>query len=892
MSAAASTMSQAETAAFDFTFGVYNQAEGWVDRRRLSWAVLVDILTQHVVGPKAGSCIVPAVFAGQRRHKADAKKIDVVLLDSDAGATLAEIRAALSARRWAGIIASTHSHMSSRTMVKRSHWERWCAQQPHGTTPAAFLEQEKGYLPHVAAGTTLAGEDGDLITFSHSPCPKFRVALPLARPWVADVYPSQDAANDAWKERIEALAAALHLDHDQACTDTSRLFYLPRRPANDVPAETAVLDGAPCDIFTLPSANAENRLFNGTTATPRKLQPEARPEFSDKQTGELIDLLSWVGRYGTRFEIVKALRARSPHVFVGKIGDAVKHHIRCTNAEAHTNAGKDEATFVVNASESRADHKGFAYHCRHGHCDGRDRLFFLGSMLEQCWLKVEDLTAPAFLTGEDDVDSVAPGKATPGEKRPLFRPLPSPPEFPVAALGPLRDAAEAIQMRTQAPIAMCGNSVLAAATLAIQAHRDVELPGGGRKPLTEIFVSVADSGERKTTVDKLALAPVYRVEEEWRGEHDGATQRYANDHEAWKEARDTAKKKAKGDRGAIRAALDAIGPEPKAPPHPMLLVADPTPEALVLHLRDSRPWAGVFTAEGGILVGGAAFNDEARMRTGALFNTLWDGDPIRRARVLTGAAFLPGRRCSAHVMMQQVVADRLFGDAMLDGIGMLARTLLVAPESTAGTRLFREAPAECREVLAQYAARLCGLLRRPPVTRADDASVLDPPVLRLHSDAARLWIAFHDHAEAALLPSGAYATIRAFGAKLGEHAGRLAAVLTVYADPDAMDVPADMMACGITLAQHYAAEMLRLQGACTVTPDLRLAARLLAWWQARSDPHCHLAAVYQRGLNALGNAATARRIVGILEEHGWVRRLPAGTELEGAPRRDAWALVP
>ena len=88
-----------------------------------------------------------------------------------------------------------------------------------------------------------------------------------------------------------------------------------------------------------------------------------------------------------------------------------------------------------------------------------------------------------------------------------------------------------------------------------------------------------------------------------------------------------------------------------------MLVSDPTPEALVLHLADGRPWAGVFTAEGGILVGGSAFNDESRMRTGALLNTLWDGEPIRRKRVMTGTSFLPGRRCSAHVMLQPVVAD-------------------------------------------------------------------------------------------------------------------------------------------------------------------------------------------------------------------------------------------
>ena len=40
----------------------------------------------------------------------------------------------------------------------------------------------------------------------------------------------------------------------QACTDTSRLFYLPRRPPGGVVPETAVVAGQFCDIFQLPSA--------------------------------------------------------------------------------------------------------------------------------------------------------------------------------------------------------------------------------------------------------------------------------------------------------------------------------------------------------------------------------------------------------------------------------------------------------------------------------------------------------------------------------------------------------------------------------------------------------------------------------------------------------------
>lgn len=478
------------------------------------------------------------------------------------------------------------------------------------------------------------------------------------------------------------------------------------------------------------------------------------------------------------------------------------------------------------------------------------------------------------------------------EKRPLFRPAPPPPRFPVEALGPLRAAVEAIHARTQAPVAICAQSALAAATLAAQPHRDVELPGGGRKPLTAIYVSVAESGERKTTVDRVALAEVYAVEEEWRERGGDELARYQADLAAWKEAGAAIRRKGKGDRGLIRDNLMALGPEPKAPPHPMLLIADPTPEALILHLAESRPWAGVFTAEGGLLIGGHAFSDESRMRTGALLNTLWDGEPIRRRRVLTGASFLPGRRCSAHVMMQGAVADRLFGDAMLDGIGLLARVLLVAPETTAGTRLFRETPAECRPILDGYRARLGTLLRRPPATKRDDAGVLEPPVMVLSPEARALWIDYFDHTEARIGPGKDWAPIRAWGAKAAEHAGRLAAVLTLFADADAMEIPPELTACGIALAEHYGAEMLRLAGAGAVNPDLRLAERLLRWWVDRGEPRLHLATIYQRGLNAIGDATTARRIVDILAEHGHVRRLPDGTEVDGKPRRDAWELVP
>lgn len=474
------------------------------------------------------------------------------------------------------------------------------------------------------------------------------------------------------------------------------------------------------------------------------------------------------------------------------------------------------------------------------------------------------------------------------EKRPLFRELPPSPRFPIEALGGLREPALAIQAKTQAPIAICAQSVLAAVTLAGQAHIDVELPGGGIKPVVNMFVSIAESGERKTSVDKIALAPVREIEAQWNRDHKNQKADYENRHAAWKQARASVKR---GGMADVVAAFGQLGFEPEEPPHPMLICADVTPEALVMHLEKGRPMAGLFTAEGGILVGGAAFSDESRMRTAALLNQLWDGEPIRRLRIGTGTSFLPGKRCCAHIMMQQVVADRLLGDSMLDGMGMLARMLIVAPESTAGSRLFKADTQQNAVILNIYSDRIMALLRMEPATNDPSGRELAPRVLALAVDAAAEWIIFHDQCEKAIRPNGELITIKAFAAKLAEHAGRIAAVLAVYADPKIAAVPLWAMQSGIQLAEHYAMEMLRLHGGAAIPLSLRLAQKLLEWWQTRDNPVLHLAKIYQYGPPELRTAKAAKEAIKALVDHGWVERLEPGIEVDGKPRRDVFCLV-
>jgi Protein of unknown function (DUF3987) len=143
-------------------------------------------------------------------------------------------------------------------------------------------------------------------------------------------------------------------------------------------------------------------------------------------------------------------------------------------------------------------------------------------------------------------------EVTPEPPRPLTRQMPPADAFPVDALGDvLGAAARAIHDRVRAPLAICGQSVLAAAALAVQAHADVQLPMGHIKPVSDYFVTVAETGARKSASDTEAAWPIRKREQALRGIRDAQLPNYVNDKTAWEKARDEAVKRGKGNRATM-----------------------------------------------------------------------------------------------------------------------------------------------------------------------------------------------------------------------------------------------------------------------------------------------------------------------------------------------------
>jgi hypothetical protein len=109
------------------------------------------------------------------------------------------------------------------------------------------------------------------------------------------------------------------------------------------------------------------------------------------------------------------------------------------------------------------------------------------------------------------------------EPLPLAPTAPPPRPYPVASLGSvLSGAAESIAAKCQCSLALAAQAVLAVASLASQRLADVRLPYGQTRPLGLFFVTIAASGERKSTADNEALTPVRMHERNLKQEYEAA----------------------------------------------------------------------------------------------------------------------------------------------------------------------------------------------------------------------------------------------------------------------------------------------------------------------------------------------------------------------------------
>ena len=406
--------------------------------------------------------------------------------------------------------------------------------------------------------------------------------------------------------------------------------------------------------------------------------------------------------------------------------------------------------------------------------------------------------------------------------------------YPLDALPTLaREAVEEVVGFVKAPVALAASSALSALSVAVQGLYDVERAPGLQGSCSLFMLSIAESGERKTTCDgffKQALETHQREE----------TERLKPMVDAHRADLDVWEAKKAGLKEAVKSAvksgqsthdlesdmrnMEAAKPQPVRVP--TLVRGDDTPENLSWELMHGWPSAGVLSSEAGVVFGSHGMGGDSVTRNLALLNVLWDGGSIRTGRRTSDTYTLEGARLTMGLLVQDVTLRTFFDKSkgLARGTGFLARFLVAWPTSTMGTRMFTPAPGYDR--LGRFTARLLALLRTPP--NIDDMGRLTTVTLSLTHEAHVMWVKFHDQIEGMLGADGELQDVKDVASKIADNAARLACLFHVL-ESGAGAVSLDAMARGAKLATWHLTEAQRFLGQFALPRETEKAVRLDAW---------------------------------------------------------------
>jgi hypothetical protein len=148
------------------------------------------------------------------------------------------------------------------------------------------------------------------------------------------------------------------------------------------------------------------------------------------------------------------------------------------------------------------------------------------------------------------------------------------------------------------------------------------------------------------------------------------------------------------------------------------------------------------------------------------------------------------------------------------------------------------------------------------------------------------------HIEENIAPGGDLDPISGLANKSPEHAARIAAVLTIFENEDALDVSVDHLSCGIDLVQHHLNEAIRLLGMAQVDNELHEARKLLDWLHTKwKESFISIKPIVRLGPSSIRDTKTAKRLVAVLVEHNLLLPAPQGTVVDGTCCRNVWQVV-
>ena len=471
--------------------------------------------------------------------------------------------------------------------------------------------------------------------------------------------------------------------------------------------------------------------------------------------------------------------------------------------------------------------------------------------------------------------------------------------YPVEALPDIiRAAVMEYQSFGQQPMPLVAQAALSAASATCQGLADVRRDAVLVGPISLSMMTIAESGERKSSCDAVFLKPIRELIDQKRTEALEDERLYREDLAVWEtqrkrlhaeaaklqvqaltksgDARYSAQSKLTSIKDQIRSHLDD---QPKPVRVPTFFYSDITPQGIGRQLNDNDFVGAVWETEAGVTFGSVGMSGPnfVTQSLGTL-NKLWDGATLDAIRSDSGRNFrVSGRRVSINLMIQPVVLHEYLIDAgkTARGSGFLGRFLISAPPSTMGTRFYRE-PPEQMPACRRFSERLVELMSEDPPLDEYGTELLLPQI-GFNRAARDVWVRFVNDVEQKLGADEIFGEIRDAAAKAGDNAARIAAICHLVSGHSELQcIDSETMESAITLMYWYLNEFgSALQG--TTPPEVQDAGKLLSWLLSQSDGHHTQRHIQQygpyvtRGIKSRRDAALK-----ILESHGYVQIQKSG----------------
>lgn len=459
---------------------------------------------------------------------------------------------------------------------------------------------------------------------------------------------------------------------------------------------------------------------------------------------------------------------------------------------------------------------------------------------------------------------------------PLRRPVKEQEPYPTKSFLDFEQALVDVANGLNVPVSMVGNSMLGVLDLLTQSIANVKTRRFSATPLSLYLMSVAESGDGKSETESVFMKPIERHEREQKEAYDKAYKDYLAERAAYERELDRLKRK-KQSREVYRDELkELMKEEPKAPLTPIFTIGDTNIEGLYRFLAESKPHVGLFTDEGARLFGGTAFSQDNAQKTVGALTAVWSGKALDKMRYGDGTTKLFDRRVCSNIMMQPIIAEKLFADALLSGQGYLCRQLITwpAPMMKSSSQVAVE---NLPSLKVYYEA--CERLLSVPLQKDPGTGGIIFDEMTLSDEAHAEYDRFFDYIEEARQPENEYAPVNGYAKRAAEQALRIAGVLTLAHDTACRVISLKHMVSGIKLSEWYLGEILRITLDDMTSPEIRNAENLLHWYVSRKIETTSLRQVMRNGPLALRTKKEAKAAIDMLVDHGWLVSIPGGADV-------------